>query len=251
MSLDLRRCEPLAARPDYIELYQRGILPAVQHSAAGRSKVVEIKGRQVSVPDFHAASLGLRIFSDTVVFYTRDDSFESFLTTVNTSFMLLQFGFAGGKDPFRGAIAHGDFIDDGQFTILGTALEQAYAAEQAQVWAGCMLSGSCLAVAEGRGYLQSFRSTHEELARTIGDVTKRTSALENARRLVKYDVPLQVTNKPGPTQYIEKQAYVIDWTIRMYEGAAVASFDASTNAHARRIAENTKVFEQWARANNR
>lgn len=233
------------------QLYKRGLLPAIQHSAAGRRKMAEVDDTKGFVPDFHAGSLGYRVFSDTVVFYTRDDSFNSFVTIVSSSCMLVQFGFGTRKAPFRGAIAHGDLIDDSQFIIVGTAVEQAYAAEQAQVWAGCILSESCRAFAEARDYISNFRRTHEELANTIVDATQRQSVAENSWRLVKYPVPLQVTSKSEATRYVDQEAYAIDWTIQMFEGAATATFNPSTDSHATRIAENTIAFEQWARANNK
>lgn len=234
------------------ELYERGLLPAIQHSAAGRAKLVEVGGQKMYVPDFHEASVGLKIFSDTIVFYAKDDSLTSFLSIVNASFMLLQFGFGGGKYPIRGAIAHGDFIlDEVRSILLGTAIEDAYAAEQSQVWAGCMLASSCSVLAEERDYISAFRALHDQGAEEATDAKEKLNIRENSRRLVRYKVPLQSSIKPEPTRYFEKEAYVIDWTIRMYEGATRASFDESENMHARRILDNTKRFEEWARTSNR
>ena len=35
-------------------------------------------------------------------------------------------GFVGSKTPFRGAIGYGDLIFDGQYIIVGEALEDTY-----------------------------------------------------------------------------------------------------------------------------
>jgi hypothetical protein len=82
--------------------FLRGILPGIQHSAAGRGKSIQHEGHDIYLPDFHEWSVGYRYISDTVIFFTPDDSFGSFLSMVNSAFMLLQFGFAGGKAPYRG-----------------------------------------------------------------------------------------------------------------------------------------------------
>ena len=63
--------------------YIRGILPAIQHSAAGKSKSSVVDGQSVLVPDFTATSLSYRIFSDTVIYFSADDSFESFVEIVS------------------------------------------------------------------------------------------------------------------------------------------------------------------------
>lgn len=233
------------------KLYQRSLLPMIQHSAAGRWKVAERSGSKLVVPDFNQASVGLKIFSDTILFYAKDDSLGSFISIVNASFMLLQFGFTGTKCPVRGAIGHGDFMLDETAIILGGALDEAYEAEQSQVWAGCMLTTNCSAFAEQRGYFRDFRIAHEEMASTIQDDAQTTNILGNSRRLVRYSIPLQSTVKPGPTTYLEKDGFVLDWTIRMYEGAARKSFNDSSSDHARRIAANTVAFEEWARKSNR
>lgn len=234
------------------QLFERGLIPAIQHSAAGRGKIASVHGHKQFVPDFNEASVGLKVFSDTVIFYTKNDTCDSFLSIVNASFMLLQFGFNGGRYPFRGSIAYGDLIvDDERSIILGSALEEAYAAEQSQVWAGCMLTSGCAEYATTRNFIAQFRLVHDEVAKSTSDPMQKARILERSRRLVQYGVPLQIATKPGPTAYSERTACVIDWTIQMYEGAARASFDSSQNQHAQRIMDNTIKFEQWARANNR
>lgn len=230
--------------------YIRGILPAIQHSAAGKSKSAVVAGQKVSVPDFTAASLNYRVFSDTVIYFAADDSFESFVNLVNSAFSLLQYGF-GGCAPFRGAIGWGDLIDDPRGILLGSGIEDAYIGESSQAWAGAMLTAACREFAERHGYLEKYTAVHLEAAAQAGDEIKRNSAVENSRRLVLYGVPLQKNPKDGPAIYEVREAYAIDWTIRMYEGAANASFAPSKSSHSQKLSANTRSFEAWARQYNR
>jgi hypothetical protein len=231
--------------------YLRGILPAIQHSAAGKSKIVESNGQKVLVPDFTPSSLGYSIFSDTVIFFSENDSFESFCKIVNSSFSLLQLGFAGGKSPFRGAIGCGDLINDPRGILLGSGIEDAYIGESSQAWAGAMLTPSCRELSEREGYIEKYKARHLEIGAQMEEEIKRTSAIENSKRLVLYDVPIQKNPKDGPAIYETARTYAIDWTIRMYEGASDQSFASSTSSHAQTIAANTKAFETWARQCNR
>ena len=235
-------------------LYQqftRGILPLFQHAAAGRGKTANINGTQLYVPDFSEASVKFRAISDSVIFFTKDDSFDSFLSIVNSAFMLLQSGFCGGKAPYRGAIGWGDLIDDPNGILIGSAIEDAYAGESSQAWAGAMLTQSCRDFVTNKSYIENYKAIHLQIAAELADDIQKRNAIENARRLVEYSVPTQVNPKDGPATYNKLPTYAIDWTIRMYEGASEKSFDPSTSAHAKMIAENTFIFEQWARKNNR
>lgn len=228
--------------------YMRGILPAIQHSAAGKGKTETINGESLYVPDFTGTTLKYRAISDSVLLLAPDDSFDSFYQLINASFMLLQFGFSGGKAPFRGAIGWGDLIDDPQGILLGSAIEDSYAGESQQAWAGAMLTPSARDVAESRGYIKRFEEIHLEAATLITDELSKKNALLNSRRLVRYNVPTQVNPKDGPAQYKTLATYAIDWTVRMYEGASQKSFEESASGHANAIAANTRSFEIWARA---
>lgn len=231
--------------------YVRGILPAIQHSAAGKSKSTIIDGQNVLVPDFTDTTLRYRVFSDTVIYFSPDDSFESFVSIVNSAFSLLQYGFAGGRSPFRGAIGWGDLVDDSRGILLGSAIEDAYIGESSQAWAGAMLTTGCRDFAERHDYLRNYREVHLEAAAKAQDEIKRRSAAENSKRLALYEVPIQKNPKDGPAIYETQQAYAIDWTIRMYEGAVSQSFMPTESSHAQTLAANTQEFESWARQHNR
>lgn len=228
--------------------YMRGILPAIEHSAAGQGRSRIVDGQSMYVPDFSRATLKYRAISDSVLFFAPDDSFASFVEIVNSAFSLLQFGFSGGKAPFRGAIGYGDLIDDGRGIMLGSAIEDAYSGESQQAWAGAMLTSASRDIATERGYIDQYVAVHLQASEKAVDERTKENAELNSRRLVRYAVPTQVNPKNGPVQYSHLDTFAIDWTIRMYNGASRASFNKTENEHAAAIAANTCRFEDWARA---
>lgn len=227
--------------------YMDGILPAIQHSAAGQGVSKVVDGESVYVPDFSRATVKYQAISDSVLFFTPDDSFASFVAIVNSAFSLLQFGFSGGKAPFRGAIGYGDLIDDPRGIMLGSAVEDAYSGESRQAWAGAMLTASALDTATERGYIAQYVELHLRASEEAVDELTKVNAKLNSRRLVRYPVPTQLNPKDGPVMYGEFDTFAIDWTIRMYEGASLSSFKTPESEHAAAIAANTRKFEQWAR----
>ena len=230
------------------QLFKRGVLPSILHAAAGQGTVATVAGRPLYVPRFSETSVGFRVISDSVIFFTKNDSFDSFLSIVNSAFMLLQFGFNGSKAPYRGAIGHGDLIDDPDGILLGSAIEDAYAGESSQAWAGTMLTKACRDYTNSRGFIQQYIEFHLMAASTFAaDDHANRNARANAKRLVEYSVPIQLKPKDGPTTYDVFRTYVIDWTIRTYGGAARMSFEPSHSTHAQKIAANTIAFEEWAR----
>jgi hypothetical protein len=231
--------------------YERGILPLIQHSAAGSSRVVQTQADEVLVPEFGPQSVGYRVISDTVLFYSNDDSFRSFLNIVMSSFRLIQSGFSGSKAPFRGAIGWGDLRDENPEILVGSAIEDAQEGESSQCWAGCMLTVSCKKFVEEQNYVGTFQQLFSEVQKQHADERKKVVARENAFILVPYDVPTQHNPKDSPVCYSTLATYAVDWTIRMYQGAAEKSFLPSAHLHSQTIQQNTIEFEQWARANNR
>jgi len=230
------------------QLYQRGILPGIAHSAAGKGKTEKHGDRTLYVPDFADCVINYRAISDTVIFFTPDDSFNSFFFIVQSSFMLLQFGFSGIQAPYRGAIGWGDLIDDPQGILIGSAIEDAYVGEGRQVWSGAMLTETCREFADERGYLGKLAEVSELAQKVAGDELQKRRARENGGWLVKYAAPVQQNPKNGPVIYSTIETYVVNWTIRMFEGASNKAFRPSENDHERSIAENTLAFEKWARS---
>ena len=229
--------------------YQRGILPMMLHSAAGKSRTEELGDRNVSVPDFTELSVEYRIISDTVIFFTADDSFQSFCNILRSSHALVKSGFAT-KAPYRGAIGWGDLVDDPLGVLLGSAIEDAYAGESMQAWAGVMLTSTCREIVEKNEFAERHRAMFKIAAANIKEEIPREKLLRNSRILVKYNVPTQANPKDGPVSYSDLQTFALDWTIGMYRGAAGKAFMPSENPHAQTIARNTVAFEDWARANN-
>lgn len=230
--------------------FSRGIMPGIEHSAAGRYKIIDHNEESVIVPDFSGDSVRYVVFSDTVFLFTKDDEFESFCNIVNAAATLLGFGF-GIRAPYRGAIGWGDMIDDPAAGIyIGSAIEDAHDFESAQVWAGVMLTTKCEEMACGREYIRRYRDLNLEIAN--GDYAEqvRRNARKYARRLVQYSVPLQRNPKDGPAIYTEKTAHVIDWTLTVYAGAAEHSLPQTESRHSTAIRDNTMKFENWARSNN-
>lgn len=231
------------------QMFKRGILPSILHAAAGQGTVVTVADRQLYVPQFSPASVSFRVISDSVIFFTRDDSFSSFLSIVNSASMLLQLGFSGSKAPYRGAIGHGDLIDDPDGIFLGSAIEDAYIGESSQAWAGAMLTEACRDYTDRHSFIQRYAEFHQMAADTfVDDDNARRNASLNARRLVEYSVPIQCNPKDGPATYGRLRTYAIDWTIHTYKGAARMSFEPSGSTHAQTIAANTVAFEEWARS---
>jgi hypothetical protein len=221
------------------QLLNRSVVALIQHAAAGGGQSVVRNGQRRYEPKITEHSCDYRVFSDTVVLLTKDDSVASFVSLVRSSRDLLRSGFMGLKTPFRGAIAWGDVIGDGKSQILiGSAIEEAYLAEQSQVWSGCILTEQCRTLAETRGYVST-------LSESI-----RTARGKDERWLVSYPVMFQTRPKEAATAYSTADALAINWTVGMYEGAAEKSFAPSTSDHAKRIAENTIKFEHWARSTN-
>jgi hypothetical protein len=233
------------------QLYTRSISAMIAHAAAGSGKTSQINGESLYVPHRTPFSPHFQTISDTAIFFTRDDSFISFLNIVHSSFCLLQFGFAGSKAPYRGAIGWGDLIADKSGILIGTAVEDAYDGQGKQAWAGCMLTEECQRLAVSMDYLRLYREFHLTAASELTDESKRRGLVDNAERLVEYPVHLQENPKDGPAVYFRRKTHVIDWTIRMHEGAAAKSFEPSEKSHAREIARNTIEFENWARERRR
>lgn len=226
--------------------YQNGIKPMIEHSAAGKGKTIEINGKKLFVSDFSDISVNYKIISDSVILYTKDDSFTSFVRIINSSFMLLQSGFNGGKAPYRGAISHGDLIDDMKGTYIGSSVEDAYIGEQSQVWSGCILTASCRAYVEENNFIEYLYNLNCNLAKKHNG-EKRDAAIKNIERIVLYDVPKQKNPKTGAIEYYYEKHYTINWVVNMYQGAATASFEESDDPHAKLIKKNTIDFESWSR----
>lgn len=216
----------------------------MQHAAAGQGKIVDNK----YVPDFNPNSLNYRIFSDTVILFTSDNSFRSFMNVINSAYQLLSMGFVGSRTPFRGAIGHGDLIYDQRGIFVGEALEDAYKWQSKQVWSGCIFTDNFESFIKSKGFLSKFKEAHNQALIANPEFEKNIRL--NSMRIVNYNVPLYENRKESKAKYYHENKLVLDWTIRMYENASSKSFLPHNNdKHAKLIIQNTIDFETWARSN--
>lgn len=227
------------------------VVPLMQHAAAGRGKIIDGPMGSLFVPDFHAQSVEYRIISDTIILISKDDTFQSFLNIINSCVQLLKFGFAGSKTPYRGAIGWGDVVLDGPHILVGEAVEDAHAGESCQAWAGCMLTPACEAFVIEHNYLYDYFWGVLHVAEQEAEPQKQRKAVDLASLIAHYPVPIQVNRKNEPKAYATREAYVLDWTIGMFEGAAAKAFHQSSEPHVMVLQQNTIEFEAWARKNNR
>ncbi|MBI2894489.1 MAG: hypothetical protein HYY06_13135 [Deltaproteobacteria bacterium] len=230
-------------------LYMRAIVPSVQHAAVSRRKTVTVDGQPCLVPDETSWRVALRVFSDTVVYMTADDGLDSFLAVTEASFELLRAGFCGFRAPFRGAIGHGDLIDEPAHVLIGSAVEDAHSGEQSQAWAGCCLTPNCQAFVQDAGHLTAWDEVMAKAAEGADEVNGKKRWLDR-RLLVEYEIPTQHKPNDGPIRYGTRRGLAVDWTFNMYEGAAQKSFHPSDDRRAMVKANNTRTLEAWARAKN-
>jgi hypothetical protein len=214
------------------------------------SKLEERNGTTVSIPDPKSQRVYFTFFSDTIVYYSKDDSFESFFSIILTSLQLLVSGFGGLKAPYRGAIGHGDIIADSMGILLGTSVIDAYKGEQSQVWAGCILTDACESFCNEKKYFDQFNNFLEIALQSETNETKRIKIKKTQKVLIKYNVQKQRKTNDKPIEYYKKEHIVLDWTHNTYVGAAEKSFNPSGIHHQEMIRKNTIEFETWVRQNN-
>jgi hypothetical protein len=232
------------------QLYSRSILPMLKHAAMPKSIFKEFNGMSYWIPDPISQRVQYNFFSDTIIYYSKDDSLDSFIKIVFTSLALLKSGFMGFKAPYRGAIGYGDIISDPNGILLGTSIIDAYKGEQSQMWAGCILTEICENFCQKNKYIDSFYQMFEIALQDERDEEKQTDYKKAQRTLVKYAVQKQKRNIDKPIEYFQKEHFVIDWTHKMYEGASEISFNLCKTPHQEMIRKNTIDFENWARTNN-
>lgn len=212
------------------ELYTKSVLPQIQHSAALKSKIIAEGGTLACIPNIGEYSLIYRIISDSILLFTKNNSLEEFTKIVDASYQLLSFSFCGHKAPLRGAIGYGDLILDDDSIWLGSAIEDAYAGESGQCWAGCCLTEAC-----------------EEFAKKFGMIEQYNS-LNALPKLLPYKIPRQSNPKSAPVKYFYSDGFALNWTINVSQGVSSKAFNQTTDCHALKIQENTMDFELWARS---
>jgi hypothetical protein len=115
------------------------------------------------VADLSKFTLGCTIFSDTVLFWSQDNSIESLqeilITALRFNWQCIDYCF-----PARGSIVYGEFnvvefnykgVGGGKYNInsvFGKGLIQAYQKAEGQNWAGTVIDNSVISFLESNGY---------------------------------------------------------------------------------------------------
>jgi hypothetical protein len=229
-------------------LYKDILLPTIKLSAALDSREgVDGHGQPVFVPVVDELSLRVMTASDSVLLVSNGDSFGHFMRIVTASHSLLGYGFAGHGAPLRGAIGHGDLIFDDDSICVGSALEDSYAHESRQVWAGCSFSENSQAFCEASGYfarLQAVRDIPDD-----GKVPEHDRMVNTiAAFVVDYDIPLYENPKDGAARYYSRPGKAVNWTDLI---SSKKKLLPPSDEHSKRIAQNTFDFERWVRERSR
>jgi hypothetical protein len=100
----------------------------------------------VTVPP---SDIGFINFSDSIVFYSRDDSESCFATMLRVCGQFMNVVITGPSRMLRGAMSHGEFYaDPNANAYVGKALVDAYRLEGLQDWLGFSFHDSVVALPE-------------------------------------------------------------------------------------------------------
>jgi hypothetical protein len=102
--------------------------------------VLDVYTRAVERVEQETGEVKGRWFSDTFLFYTKDDSADSF-RRINIACQSFFHHMITGRVPLRGCLDVGDmYIDDGDGILVGPALIEAYKQAEKQEWLGFVLT---------------------------------------------------------------------------------------------------------------
>jgi hypothetical protein len=122
--------------------YVRGFLNLIIRASLPGSVVHP--DMSVTVKD---SDMGFINFSDSIVFYSRDDSDACFDTMLRVCGEFMNGVITGPSRMIRGAISHGEFYADPDANAyVGQALIDAYHLESAQDWLSCSFHASVVAL---------------------------------------------------------------------------------------------------------
>ena len=97
--------------------------------------------------DVPKSNLGYVTFSDSIVFYSRDDSYDCLKTMLAVCGEFMNSVICGPSRMVRGAIAHGEFfVDPEANAYVGQALIDAYSLEGRQDWLALSLHDTLTAI---------------------------------------------------------------------------------------------------------
>lgn len=119
-------------------VYTRGFLNLMIRSSMPKSVV----NPDMSV-DLEQSNISYINFSDSIVYYSLDDSYEAFRTMLRICAQLMNIVICGPTRMIRGALSHGEFYADPENNAyVGRALIDAYRLEEAQDWLSVSLHSS-------------------------------------------------------------------------------------------------------------
>ena len=132
--------------------YIRGYMNLMIRSSLPKFKV----NPDMSV-DLEESNIGYINFSDSIVFYTQDDSYECFKTLLHVCGEFMNVVILGPTRMIRGAIAYGDFYADPESNAyVGQALIDAYKLEGLQEFLACSIHSSVEELPMFRDILKEF-----------------------------------------------------------------------------------------------
>lgn len=89
--------------------------------------------------------VGVAWFSDTILFYTKEDTDEAVQELLTTVAWLVFETMLEGRTRIRGSLAYGEaFIDIQNSLFVGRPIVEAYELEQSQQWSGAALAQSAI-----------------------------------------------------------------------------------------------------------
>jgi len=172
--------------------------------------------------------------SDSIIFWTNNDSLESFFVLFTAASTLMISSLVMGL-PLRGSITAGElsmthgFYDYNKSSIksslIGKPIVNAYELEKQQNWSGCVIDDKCIKL-----YLEAIKKRKLTEEDPYG-----ISNLLNSDLIVKYNVPFK-NNKSKNSKYLTK--YVINWT----KGGIFQHYSASELE--RKFSEHNKNIER-------
>lgn len=205
-------------------------------SLGAYTKTTSQNGGEIITPHRKLAIVHSLIISDSIIFWTEDNSSDSLNRIIYAVRMLLVKSFLG-KLPLRGCITCGPLSvinkthpskrTNIESTVYGKSIVTAYKNANNQEWAGCVIDELC----EQQGLLCS---------REISDVGSIFNGFVTTYMISRYKVPY----KEGPI----KKEYAVDWTSGgdVYMGTirnSFKSYNKETNEWAvQRKLNNTLQF---------
>jgi hypothetical protein len=184
---------------DLQKLYRENFIQLVNVSASVglyKTKHYIRDADQMGMPKYKLANVNSLMISDSIFFWTENDSIESLIEIIIASQLLVGAAFPEGL-PLRGCLTHGSvtFLSSADIstsiinsanTYFGEAIVNAYEQANTQDWSGCILDDNII----NRGkQLSKLSSPNENVFDTLisdGIITKYYPPLKNGKLESRY-----------------------------------------------------------------